>query len=91
MADPVLMPTKLDVAAASELATTLRGRNEPETVIDMADVKLFGALCAQVILSAAKSAESQNRTLSIVNVSDRVAEQMRLMGMTPETIARGCP
>ncbi len=90
MADPVVLAPKLDVAAASSLLVTLRDHKEPELIIDMSDVKLLGALCLQVLLSAAKTAREEGREFSIIHASDRVIDQMRLMGMTPETIARGC-
>ena len=44
----------------------------------------FGALGMQVILSAFKTAGDR---IQLINVSDKVLEQMRWMGMTPETIA----
>lgn len=89
MSDAVTLAPKLDLAAASELMTTLRGRTDEELVLDMSDVKHFGALCLQVIISAATTANSQNRKIIFSNVSDRVLEQMRVMGMTPESIVKG--
>jgi chemotaxis protein CheX len=90
MADPVILEPRLDLPAASPLLTTLRARDEAEVILDFSEVKHLGALCLQVILSAATTYGEQGRTLSITNVSDRVVDQMRVMGMTPETIARGC-
>ncbi len=45
----------------------------------------------QVVISAAATAQSENRKISITNVSDRVLDQMRVMGMTPESMTRGRP
>ncbi len=89
MAEPVLLAPKLDVAAASDLLSALRENKDTELVVDMSQVKMLGALCLQVLLSAAITARDENRTMTITNVSERVIDQMRLMGMTPETIARG--
>lgn len=89
MSEPVVLAPKLDLAAASALLTSLRSHDAPELVIDMSQVKHLGALCLQVLLAAAKTSNSQNRTMTLTNTSDRVIDQMRLMGMTPETIARG--
>ena len=89
MAEPVMLATKLDAAAANALLTTLRDNNDADLTLDMSEVKVLGALCLQVLLSAAKSAGADGRTMTITNVSDRVIDQMRLMGMTPEIIARG--
>jgi len=89
MSEPVVLAPKLDLAAASALLTSLRSHDAPELVIEMSQVKHLGALCLQVLLAAAKTSNSQNRTMTLTNTSDRVIDQMRLMGMTPETIARG--
>lgn len=89
MAEPLVLAPKLDLAAASDLMTALRSRKEAEVIIDMSDVKHLGALCLQVLLSAAQTAQAEQRRITITNTSDRVLDQMRVMGMTPETIARG--
>ena len=89
MSEPVVLAPKLELAAASALLTSLSSHDAPELVIDMSQVKHLGALCLQVLLAAAKTSNSQNRTMTLTNTSDRVIDQMRLMGMTPETIARG--
>lgn len=89
MAESIVLTPKLDVAAASALLTTLRENKQPELILDMSEVRLLGALCLQVLLSAAKTAEAEGQKMTITNVSDRVQDQMRLMGLTPETIARG--
>lgn len=89
MSDPVVLAPKLDLPAASALLTTLRGRTDADLVLDMAEVKHLGALCLQVLISAATSAVAEGRKISLINASDRVSDQLRLMGMTTETIARG--
>lgn len=89
MSEPLVLAPKLDLAAASALKTALSERGEDDVVLDMSDVKHFGALCLQVVLCAATSAISEGRKISITNVSDRVTDQMRVMGMTPELIMGG--
>jgi chemotaxis protein CheX len=89
MTDPIVLAPRLDITAASDLLTTLRGRTEAEVVVDLKEVKHLGALCLQVLLSAAKSLTAEERKIKIINTSDRVLDQMRVMGMTPEAIARG--
>jgi chemotaxis protein CheX len=90
MGSPLVLASKLDLAAASTLMSTLREHeDDPEVILDLSEVKHFGALCMQVILAAAKHATSQDRKISMTNVSDRVIDQMRVMGMTPEAITRG--
>lgn len=89
MTEAIILDSKLDLVAASALKSTLLENTDKEVVLDMSDVKHFGALCMQVLLAAAKSANSENRKISMTNVSDRVIDQMRVMGMTPEAICRG--
>lgn len=89
MKEPLQMADKLDLSAASDLMSQLKNRSEDEVVLDFADVKHMGALCLQVLLSAATNAVSENRKIAIVNASDRVVDQLRVMGMTPEMISRG--
>ena len=89
MADVLTLSPKLDLAAASALMTDLQNSTSAELTLDMSEVKHFGALCMQVILAAATSANADGRKISITNPSDRVVEQMRVMGMTPETISGG--
>ena len=89
MADPVVLNPKLDLAAAADLMETMRGRKEEEVVLDFSQVTHFGALCLQVLVAAATSAKSEGRRLTFLNISDRVVDQLRVMGMTPELITRG--
>lgn len=89
MTASVELAPKLDISAASELTRVLRARKENEVVLDFSEVKHLGALCLQVLLSAATSANAENRRISYVNISERVTDQLRVMGVTPETLARG--
>jgi len=91
MSEPIVLSPKLDLAAASALATELRECKDEEIILDLSEVKHFGALCMQALISAAVTATSEERKISITNVSDRVLDQMRAMGMTPEAITRGHP
>lgn len=89
MTTPVVLAPKLDLAAASSLMTTLRASEDDEIIIDMSEVKHIGALCMQVLLSIANDLNSNGRKMTITDVSDRVIDQLRVMGMTPESIAKG--
>lgn len=89
MSNPVVLTSKLDLSAASGMANTFRENTDAEVVVDFSEVKLLGALCLQVLLSAATSLNAQGRKLQFTNVPERVLEQMRVMGMTPEDITRG--
>ena len=89
MPETLMLAPKLDLTAASDLMSTLQAQTDGEIVLDLSEVKHFGALCMQVIFAASTHARSQDRTISMINASDRVIDQMRVMGMTPETITRG--
>ncbi|MEM1076375.1 MAG: STAS domain-containing protein [Pseudomonadota bacterium] len=89
MSETIVLAPKLDLAAASDLAAQLRGHTSGDVTLDMSGVKHLGALCLQVLLSASCSIRENGYSVAISNVSDRVIEQMRLMGLTPEAIARG--
>ncbi|WP_299507992.1 STAS domain-containing protein [uncultured Roseobacter sp.] len=89
MGGPIALSPRLDLPAASALMTTLKEHDDGDLILDLAEVKHLGALCLQVMLSAATSAVAQGRSVSLVNASDRVIDQLRVMGMTPEAISRG--
>ncbi|QJF51181.1 STAS domain-containing protein [Roseobacter ponti] len=89
MSDPLVPDARLDLSAAAGLATALRERTEPEVIVDLSEVRHLGALCLQILIAAATAARKDGRSLSLINASDRVIDQLRVMGMTPETIAGG--
>jgi chemotaxis protein CheX len=89
--ETIALASRLDLPAASALLLTLKSTSAKAIVLDMSNVRHMGALCLQVILSAAATVRTEGRTLSLVNTSDQVKDQMRVMGMTPEIISRGCP
>tara|TARA_R110002126_G_scaffold42178_7_gene122116 strand:- start:3981 stop:4250 length:270 start_codon:yes stop_codon:yes gene_type:complete len=85
MADPIVLPSRLDLSSVPAVLTELTACPADESlVLDASQVVHFGALGMQVILSAFKTAGDR---IQLINVSDKVLEQMRWMGMTPETIA----
>ncbi|WP_300030360.1 STAS domain-containing protein [uncultured Roseobacter sp.] len=89
MSEPFIADPKLDLSAAAGLATALGERDDEELTVDLSKVKHLGALGLQVFLSAATSANAQGRKILFINASDRVIDQLRVMGMTPEMISGG--
>lgn len=89
MSDTIKLGAKLDLPAASVLVTDLKKCKAQEVVLDMSDVRHLGALCLQVMIAAATSALEEGRRLVCVNASDRVIDQLRVMGVTPEMISEG--
>jgi len=87
MADPYRLPSKLDLPAAASLAADLQAHLDADLILDAAGVTQIGALCVQVIGSAAISLASAGHRLTIVNMPDRAVEQLSNLGFTPETLA----
>lgn len=59
----------LDLRATAPLKDALLERRGGDLLIDASTVERFGAQCAQVLLSAAKTWSSDGYTLSIINPS----------------------
>lgn len=89
MNKPIILQSKLDLPAAGPLAKSILDLEEGNVVLDAQEVSQIGALCVQVMLSAATSANKSGHALSIINANDRVLEQLSYFGLTPESIAEG--
>lgn len=89
MTEPLILHPKLDLPAAAPLAEELKARLDTDVVLDGGKVTHLGALCLQVILSAATSLRRKGHAMTLTNFSDKVVEQMAQMGFTPETLAEG--
>ncbi len=89
MAEPLIPESRLDVTQAAGLHAALMARAGQDVTLDMAEVTQLGALCLQVLVSAARSLRAAGAALRLVNVPDKVLAQMTAMGMSPETIAEG--
>lgn len=89
MSDPITLAPRLDLSAASALMNAFKDNTGDELIMDLSEVNHLGALCLQVMISAATAATAAGRTVSVQNASDRVIDQLRVMGMTPEAISRG--
>ena len=86
MAETYSLPPKLDLPAAGPLTTDLLARMSSDLTLDAAEVTQIGALCSQVIASAAVSFQAAGHSLTLTNVTDRVLDQLRNLGFTPETL-----
>ena len=63
--------------------------HDRDITLDLSKVTYFGALCLQVVIAAATAVRAAGHNVSLVNASDRVVEQLRVMGQSPESIAEG--
>jgi len=89
MNTPILLQSKLDLPAAGPLAKSILDLDDGDVVLDAQQVEHVGALCLQVMLSAATSVRKAGHGFSFVNANDKILEQISLFGLTPETIAEG--
>lgn len=89
MSEPIVLAPRLDLSAAQGLLTVFTQNQEDDVILDMNDVNYLGAMCLQVMISAASAARAEERGFSMINVSDRVLDQLRAMGLTPEDVAKG--
>jgi chemotaxis protein CheX len=89
MNDAIVLTPRLDLPAAQGLLTVLTNAQDDDIVLDMGDVTYLGALCLQVLIAAADASRSNGHGFSLINTSDRVLDQLRVMGMTPQDIVKG--
>lgn len=88
MTATLALDPKLDLRAAGPLRDEILDRSGADLVLDANAVNHVGALALQVIRAAAKSWEADGHVLSLTNVSTDVADQLALLGFTPETVTR---
>ena len=89
MSESVVLSPRLDLSAASDLKTELLQRSGQDVTLDFSNVKFLGTLCLQVIIAAARGAAAHGNTVEIINVSDRVNDQMKMAGICQSTLAEG--
>jgi chemotaxis protein CheX len=83
------LPEVLDTSAAPALADSLRSVRGAPIELDGGEVRRLGGLCAQVLLSAAKSWEADGVKLTVKNPSSEMTEALRLMGLQPGDLTAG--
>jgi chemotaxis protein CheX len=71
----------LDLNEASSLHGKLMGLRGSNLTIDASAVERAGALCVQVIMSAAKSWEEDKHSFKFSKISDALAKTMQLIGV----------
>lgn len=92
MAESLVLPAKLDLPAAADLAKTLKKARGKDISIDAGAVAHLGTNCLQVLISAARSWASDGKTLRIAPQSDAFAAQLGQFGLSPEALTEGaCP
>ena len=83
------LPASLDLPAARPLAAAFVERRGRPLAVDATAVAQLGAQCVQVLLSARRSWDADGQPLSIVNVSARMDEDLKLIGIDRKMFATG--
>jgi chemotaxis protein CheX len=71
----------LDLNAAGTLHSSLMAARGGDLVIDASSVERVGALCIQVLMSAAKTWEEEKHSLTFSHMSDALTKTMQLAGV----------
>lgn len=91
MAKRLALGPKLDTASAPGLRDQLLAGIDGDLALDGGAVEQLGALCLEVILSAAALARSAGHRVTVENVSDAMVENLGRFGLTPETLTEVLP
>lgn len=90
MSDIISLQARLDGVALKTLSSDLtRASAEKSVRIDASNVTHMGALAAQLLLAASKVIHRDGGTFEFVAVSDRAAEQLTTMGLSPDMLSEG--
>lgn len=81
MQQTYVLPERLDTGAASDLAAALRAQPPEPLTIDASAVQSIGALCMQVLVSAALQWNAYGARYRIVEASAGLAEGCRILGV----------
>ncbi|SFE08807.1 STAS domain-containing protein [Roseivivax sediminis] len=88
MTEPFALPEKLDTVAAPALKDMLAAAEGRQIVLDGAQVRKIGTLCAQVLLAARRASAAGGPTLTI-QPSPAMEDDLRLLGLDTELLAEG--
>lgn len=89
MADTFVLPAKLDLPAASELADALKKARGADLGIDASAVTHIGTNCLQVLIAASKTWAADGKGLTFAPLSDAFTEQLDQFGLPLETLTEG--
>ncbi|WP_299626211.1 STAS domain-containing protein [uncultured Tateyamaria sp.] len=90
MVEPIVLPPRLDLAAVATLTQSMASQVPGgKVVLDGSEITHLGALCAQSIISAARTVLDAGGSLEITGLTERAVQQLSCMGLTPEMLAEG--
>ena len=89
MSAPVVLPARLDSAAAVQLALTLRDRQGADVVLDASGVDLLGARAVQTLLVAAMAWREAGNAFSVANLPTGICGQLAALGLSDHSSLEG--
>ena len=81
MTAPVVLPARLDSAAAAELAQALGAYEGADVALDAAGVDLMGAKALQTLLVAAAAWRAAGHGFAVTGLSEKVRGQLAMLGL----------
>jgi chemotaxis protein CheX len=86
MATGVILPERLDYAAATSLRAMFLAQRGGDFDVDASLVTHLGTLCLQVLLSAARDCAGTGHRFRLVSPSEQCSAHLALHGLSPETL-----
>ena len=91
MTAEVVLPARLDSAAAPEVAAALKAHAGEDLRLDGRAVVHVGALSLQALLAGARTARAAGTEFAIDGLPEAAIEQLMLYGLTPDSLSEGLP
>lgn len=79
----VILPERLDSPAQAVLLDSLEHCITGDVWLDASGVDLLGARCAEILLSASRTAASKGGMFAVLEASERFNEHLGYLGLTP--------
>ena len=77
----VTLPARLDSASARLLASELAEREDAALVLDATELKMIGAMGAEVLIAAARTWAATGRSLSLDGLPEKIRDDLDLLGL----------
>ena len=85
------LANRLDLCAVGALQSEILAHRGGDLALDARKVEHLGALALQLVRSAARTWAEDRHVLVFENASPDLADQLVLLGFTPETVTRWEP
>lgn len=90
LTETIKLKPRLDLSAAEALVSDMTKQELSSGItLDASEVNHLGALCAQAIIAGARAVQDAGGQMQIVNASERVEEQLGVMGLSIATLEGG--